>query len=359
LYDLFVQIALFVSMQDFVRAKAVLDRIPPSEFGRYRILRILDAVALNRIRDHDESNRQIDTLLEQGASDEEKALLVSYKIGGLLHQERWQAAAAELDQWASALQHAANYPYFLRNAAAVHMLKLERDLPAATHMLGQALHAFVSSKDAFGEATTLCNYGVALAYAGDIKSAEGYFRKSYSHLSILGTQHIQESGTNLGTALMLLGLYERAELHIIKLLPMMDMNYPRVVTETNLAMLELRLGRMSAALDRIRGLIAAAEEIKILDCARHARLAGALIEHAAGYTIRSAGLLDEAETLGDPNSDVLPIRQALTAGPLDAIEAFKLYREDWMQYWSQNPLQMLPAATLTAQSEFHHMAQNA
>jgi len=357
LHDLFVQIALFVSLQDFVRAKAVLDDIPRAEFERYRILRILDAVALNRVRDHDASNRQIDRLLKNGASDEEKALLVSYQIGGLLHQERWQDAVSALDAWASPLQRAANYPYFLRNAAAVHMLKPEKDLPAAKRMLDQALRAFVANKDAFGEATSLCNYGVVLAYAGETEAAERHFRQSYSRLSILGTQHIQESGTNLGTALMLLGHYERAQQHMIKLLPMMELNYPRVVTETNLAMLEMRLDRKFVALDRIRALIVAADEIKILDCARHVRLAGALIEHVAGHAIRSAGLLDEVEKLGGLIPELPQIREATSAGRLDAVEAFELYREDWMQYWSQNPLQMLPAATLTPQSEFDHVAQ--
>lgn len=357
LHDLFVQVALFVSLQDFVRAKAVLDQIPKGEFERYRILRILDAVALNRIRDHSESNRQIDRLLAESGSDEEKALLVSYKIGGLLHEERWEEAAAVLSQWAPQLQQAANYPYFLRNVAAVHMLQPKQDLVTAERMLDQAIRSFVANQDTFGEATTLCNYGVVKAYAGDIESAERHFRLSYSRLSILGTQHIEESGTNLGTALMLLGQLDRAQQHMIKLLPMMEMNYPRVITESNLAMLEMLLDRKTAAVDRMRALIVASNEINIPDCARHVRFAGALIENFVGHVAKSASLLDDAEALGGTTPELIRIRQAISGGCINSNEAFKLYRKDWMQYWSQNPLQMLPATTLTAQPEFHHVAQ--
>ncbi|MES2938465.1 MAG: hypothetical protein V4864_12345 [Pseudomonadota bacterium] len=355
LHDFFVQVALFVSLEDFAAAKAVLDRIARSEFDRYRILRILDAVALNRIRDHDESDRQIDRLLAEGGSDEERALLVSYKIGGLLHAERWQDAGAVLDEWAPRLRHAKNHPYFLRNAAAVHMLSPKQDLEIAEQMLGEAVHAFSANKDAFGEATALCNYGVVKALVGDIESAERHFRRSYSRLSVLGTQHIQESGTNLGTALMLLGEFELAQRHMVKLLPMMEMNYPRAITEANLAILDMLLGRQTTAVDRVRTLVAAADEIGIVDCARHIRFAGALIESVAGQTAKAASLLNDAEARGGTTRELSIIRQAIAGGPLDPRAAFKLYRKDWMQYWSQNPLQMLPAATLTAQPKLDHV----
>lgn len=356
LHDLFVQVALFVSLQDFVRAKAVLDQIARSEFERYRILRILDAVALNRIRDHEESDRQIDRLLAEGGSSEEQALLVSYKIGGLLHEERWREAAAVYHEWAPRLRHAKNHPYFLRNAAAVHMFSPMQDLGAAERMLDEAVRVFSVNRDAFGEATALCNYGVVKAYAGDIESAERHFRRSFGRLSILGTQHIEESGTNLGTALMLLGEFDRAHQHLSKLLPMMEMDYPRVIAEANLAALDMLLGRVSAAVDRMRMLIVAADGIRIVDCARHVRLSSALIENVAGNAIRATRLLDDAEVRGGATKETATIRQAISGGPLDPREAFTLYRKDWMQYWSQNPLQMLPAATLTAQPKLDHVA---
>jgi len=356
LHDLFIQIALFVSLQDFVRAKAALDQISKSEFERYRILRILDAVALNRIRNHGESNRQIDRLLDEGGSDEEKALLVSYKIGGLLHEERWDDSATLLDQWLVRLQHAKNYPYFLRNVAAVHILSPKQDLVAAERLLEQAIRSFVANKDPFGEATTLCNYGVVKACAGDIESATKHFHLSYSRLSFLGTQHIQESGTNLGTALMLLGQFDAAQQHMNKLVPMMEMNYPRAITEANLAILEMLLDRKSAAVSRIRALITASNEINILDCARHVRFAGALIENVAGHGIRAENLLNDVEIRGGTTQESARIREVISGGSIDARKAFELYRKDWMQYWSQNPLQMLPETTLTAQPELHHMA---
>ncbi|MCG2583587.1 hypothetical protein [Massilia sp. TS11] len=359
LHDFFVQISLFVSLQDYARAKEILEKIPRVEFSRYRILRILDAVALNRIRSHADANVAIDRLLAEHGSAEERVLLVSYKIAGLLHEEEWAAASAVLSEWRPQLSKAANYPYLLRTAAAVPMLHPQADLAAAEQMLLEALRGFRAARDAFGEATTVCNLGVTRAYAGDFAAAERDFHVAYRSLAVLGTQHIQESGTNLGTALLCLGEYARARLHMNKLLPMMEMNYPRAITEANLAMLHLYDGQTQQALDQVRALIIAADAVKVLDCARHVRFAGALIEYCAGYPVRATALLDEIDTIGGDSPYLNRLRTRFSAGPLEAAEALALYRTDWMQYWSQNPLQMLPASTLTAQSMFHHVAEHA
>ena len=356
IHDLFVQVALYVSLQEYASAKEVLDQVAREEFDRYRVLRVLDAVALNRIRNHAESKAKIDRLLYEDSTSEEKALLVSYKIGGLLHEELWEEAQEVLNQWALRLRNAKNYPYFLRNAAAIYMLSPARNLPAAERMLDEALRIFAMEGDAFGEATTHCNYGVVHAYSGDMIAAEKHFRKSYEFLSILGTQHIREFGTNLGTALMLLGQLDRARLHMTKLLPMMETNYPSVITETNLAIIELISGDRASALTRVRSLLRTADQVRILDCWRHVRLAAVLSESSAGNAARAAALLGELEAKGGADGNVARLRTAISSGPVEPRNALALYRTDWMQYWSQNPLKMLPVATLTAKPELDHVA---
>ena len=246
------------------------------------MLRILDAVALNRIRRHDESKQCIDELLNETSTIEEKALLVSYEIGGLLHEERWNEARDVWLSWVDRLQAAENYPYLLRNAAAVHMLPPDHDLSAAIRLLEDALARFASNGDAFGEATTRCNYGVAQVYARNMVAASDNFQRSYDFLSVLGTQHIQESGTNLGTALMLSGQYDRARLHMMKILLMMETNYPSIITATNLAMLDLIAGDGRAASARLRALIVEAEEVRILDCWRHVQFASVVVASVTG-----------------------------------------------------------------------------
>lgn len=355
-HDLFVQVALYVSLQDYHSAKEVLDQIAGSEFNRYRVLRILDAVALNRTRLHAESNQKIDSLLRESSSSEEKALLVSYKISALLHEEQWDFALDVYNSWKDRLRVAGNFPYFLRNAAAVYMLSPNQDLPAAEKVLGEAIRLFIKSGDAFGEATTRCNYGVVEAYSGEIESAERNFRRSYNCLSIFGTQHIQESGANLGTALILLGQLDRARVHMTKLLPMMETNYPSIVTETNLAMLDMATGRQSQGLARLRALAGTASEVKILDCWRHVHLAAALVENVAGNSGHAMSLVDKIELKGGPSRTLSRIRTALANGTLSPEAALGLYRTDWMQYWSQNPLKMLPVSCLTSQPELHSVA---
>ena len=61
-----------------------------------------------------------------------------------------------------------------------------------------------------------------------------------------------------------------------------------------------------------------------------------------------SALIDELERRGGPSRRAVRLREAVTRGPMGKHEVLAHYRADWMQYWSQNPLKMLPVATLTA-----------
>jgi hypothetical protein len=282
LHDQFVQIAFFVSVQEYERAREVLGLIPRPDFERYRILRILDAVALNRIRSHRDSDRRLDELLREESSVEEKCLLVSYKIGGLLHEERYEEALAIFVEWRRSLRRAGNYPYFLRNSGAVYMWGSGKNLSTAEDILTEAIADFTQLGDGFGIATTQCNLGVVKAYRGDLPSAETLFRDSFDALSTLGIQHVQEAGTNLGTVLLLRGRIPDARDHLNRLLAVMDMDFPRTIAECDMAILDLLSHREQAAKQRMRGLSSVVADVRIRDASRRVWLTAAIVEAVLG-----------------------------------------------------------------------------
>jgi hypothetical protein len=358
LYDQFVQIAFFVSVQDYERAKGVLDVIPHRDFQHYRILRILDAVALNRTRKHLDSDRQIDELLTEDSSIEEKCLLVSYKISGLLHEERFEDALSVFGRWRRTLRRARNYAYFLRNSAAVFMWGPGKDLTNAEDVLAEAEAAFTKLQDGFGIATTQCNRGVAKAYRGDLKFAEKLFRDSFDVLSSVGTQHVQESGTNLGTVMLLSGRVSDACNHLNSLLTMMDMDFPRIIAECDLAIADLVSDRKQDAKRRMRALVSIVDdEVRIRDASRRVRLTTAIVEAAVAESPERVELyLQEVAKLGGGEEEVARIRRAANDPHALLESAVALYPFEYLQYWSQNPLKMLPAELLTPQTKFDDVA---
>jgi hypothetical protein len=66
--------------------------------------------------------------------------------------------------------------------------------------------------------------------------------------------------------------------------------------------------------------------------------------------------LRDAEQLGGAAAEVARIRRAAGVASLTAENAVAFYPHEYLQYWSQNPLKMLPAETLTPQAKFNDVA---
>jgi tetratricopeptide (TPR) repeat protein len=356
LHDRFVRIAFYVSVQEYQAAKAVLDEIDRDDFENYRVLRVLDAVALNRMREHASSEVRIDRLLNEDSSLEEKATLVAYKVGGLLHEEKYREARAVFEDWQSRLRRAKNQPYLLRNCAAAYMFGPEPDLKLAQDMLERTLIAFRRSNDGFGVATTTCNLGVVRAYQGALPMALELFSQSYGNLTTIGLQHVQEAGTNLGTALLLTGDYDAAETHLLKLLEVMDDDFPRLVAECDLAMLELRRGVGAEAQRRTERILRSTIAVRLIDASRRARLTAAIVAGSIGDATQAEAHLWSAESLRGGSETAPEIRRAIKSGELNSSTALRYYPAEYLQYWSLNPLKFLPSEALTPQAVLHDVA---
>jgi hypothetical protein len=117
----FVQVAFYVSTQDYAKAIEVLERLTKPVWSRHRILRVIHAISLNRVREHAGAASEIDELIAGNCSVDELAVLVSYKIAGLLHEGRYAEARHPQKQFAPQVTTASCYGYFLRTTASVFM----------------------------------------------------------------------------------------------------------------------------------------------------------------------------------------------------------------------------------------------
>jgi tetratricopeptide (TPR) repeat protein len=233
-----------------------------------------------------------------------------------------------------------------------------KDLPRAEATLDEASRLFKIARDGFGIATTRCNLGVVKAYLGDLAAAEKLFRKSFDELSIFGTQHIEESGTNLGTILLLRGRDDEARRHLAKLLSVIEMDFPRALAECTMAVLELRGGQPRIAQDRIRRLTARVDkDVRMREASTRVRLTAALVESLTNDDPEvGRRLVAEAAEYSPEAPELLKIEDVVTKGTATVENLRDLYPHEYLQYWSQNPLKVLPAEALTAQTIFHDVA---
>ena len=205
LNDCFIRIVFYVSVQDYEAAWSLLERLGESLCQRSRTLQIVRAVAMNRLRKHNESIHVIDSLLDETDDPDEIALLASYKINGLLHEELFEEAVRVYRNTRPRITTARGRGYDPRNTASCFMRTAPRITPKREEFLSRREEAIRSQEDHYGALTCTCNRGVVLAYEGRIEEARDIFEFVYKHIRVFGTQHIEEASTNYGVALLLSG----------------------------------------------------------------------------------------------------------------------------------------------------------
>lgn len=347
--DLYLRLAYFVSAQDYEGAAALLSD-SPAEWATKRLFRILRAVIDNRLRCHSDSLAEIDRLLQDDVSAEERTVLASYKVAGLLHEGHYEAAMKLFSDERQAVAKAENYGYFLRNGAAVFLWLAEPRYDEASEVLGSARRLFKNQKDWFGFYTTLSNTGTISAYRKNLKTALAQFKEAFEHLSIFGTHHLEEVGFNYAAALALVGDLVEASQRTDSMLAFFEhANFPRIQLLSLRAILHLLNGgdeEARSVMDQ------AAEEVVGLDLIE-AKLY-VVLNSAVVEAVTKAGdrrlrrLLTEAEELcfGFSSDKVQRVTEAIQVDGVSRSEALGLFSFDFHQYWSQNPFELLPPSSL-------------
>lgn len=353
--DLFTVLAFHVAVQEYDEALTLLDRLGSTYWRSVRMLRIIHAIALNRTRSHTASRTEIDTLLsDPDITPEEFALLVSYKVSGLLHEGDLDAARSVFEQSQPRLLLARNRGYALRNCAAVYFWGDQRNHIMAAEILRRAHEIFKQQKDSFGIYTSRNNYGALLGSAAGPKRESAAralpeFVASFEALAIFGTQHLEEAGCNLGVALLLTHQVAKAATHLQKVSAFAAVDFPKVVMESALAFAEAISGDLPSARKRAAKAVQLARAVGLAEAAFHANANAAAIEALA----KSEDSRFSTYYLGAKNCGFWPGAEALEQlgqGKADAAITCETLTEyfsyDYFQYWSQNPLAVLPPPIL-------------
>src|SRR5664280_966676 len=350
LHDYFLQISFYVACQDFEKAWKIIQALDIYTVDRYPIFRLLRAVVLNRIRKHEASLQEIDRLMAvPRTSPHEMAVLASYKVSGLLHEGREAEAADFAQQIAPALNGAKGYAYFLRNAASAFMWGEPANKITAETMLKEAGAAMHAARDDFGEQTVLNNQGVLACYLGDFAKGLELFEESYRALRVYGTHHLEEVGVNVGSALLRVGRWAEAAQHLLRYCAITEWDFPRCLGENALVLAEWVTGAPDRALQRMAATVERAQHLALAD-ARFRTLYNSIVlegvAHGPTGDFRTQ-LTKLRETCWASEEELAKLSQTVTGGARSPETMCELWSLDYCQYWSQNPLAMLPQELLT------------
>lgn len=361
LHDQFLQLAFYVACLDYEQASEILNELGDSTIEHYRILRLLRAVTLNRIRSHDKSLSEIDKLIAASeTSCHELSVLASYKTASLLHEYRWKDAAQFVEQIRGCVVQAKGYGYFLRNAAAAFMWGECKQRERAEQLLTDAGNVMREFRDSFGECTVLNNQGVLASYYGNYNDGLTLFEKAYSGLRVYGTHHLDEAGVNVGLGLLRLGRLEEANAHLERYCSITEWDLPRCFAENALVLTEWLLDDHKSAIARIEEAMRESARVKLLEAQQRTLFNATLIEAAANgpsaqfqqfiHNLRSANWISKDK--------IACVEVNASTGTIATEKLCDLWSLEYCQYWSQNPLAMLPHEFLTLQAVGDDVVEN-
>ena len=352
--DLYALVAFYVSIQEYEQALDTLDALGTGYWSGIRVLRIIHAIALNRVRSHQSAQSEIEGLLaEPETTPEEFALLTSYRIAGMLHEGMLDEARDVFEAAHPRICLARNRGYALRNAAAVYFWGKAQDPHRAAAILDEAMGVFESDKDAFGRYTTLNNRAALTgsAYPRDESAAKALadFRKAFEKLAVFGTQHIEEVGANVGVALLLSRQPKQAATHLRKVSAIASPDFPKVIMESALAFAEVMLGQAVEGRERARNLIGWIPDVRLPEAVYRAYVNAAAIEAAIGardsrFDVYIEGATRAGFWAGTASLDRLVGGVKSSAVSTATLPEYLSY--DYFQYWSQNPLSVMAAPVL-------------
>lgn len=350
-YDYVVRVGLLISIKEYDAALVALRNPPLPQWAAERICRVLEAVCLNRCRYHEESLQRIAELLPETPTLEEEALLLSYKISGLLHQQQPVAAREVFEGARPRLEPAENYAYFLRNGAAA------LPSPEALRITSSAKEIFRHRADYFGAWTAVANTGSFLAGLGELEEAQDRFKRAFDGLAVFGIHHLEEAGCNFGLVQLLSGEWSEAVQHLERFLSYARARMPRLYAQMHLAAAFAAMGQRERALERLEEADATFAQVAVKTARQRYATNGALIALLAGAArdeLDRRVLRARSEPHQVDRASTERVLQLIEGGGADERGAslppkevlHQYYSCGWLQYWSQNPLQVHPKLLL-------------
>jgi tetratricopeptide (TPR) repeat protein len=359
--DLIALLSFYVSVQEYDEAQGILDQLGENWWKNHRPFRIVGAIILNRRRRHVESNAEIEALLADATTtQEERALLMSYKVAGLLHEGKPTEAVAEFEQSQANFSEATNRGYALRNCASVYFWEPSRDHRRAAAILATAQELFMADNDRFGWLTTENNRAALMGYSKGTAFSLPIFKEVFDGLSVYGVQHLEEVATNLGICHLLNGGVETAFTHFNKMIDIVPMDFPRVLMECGLAFAETALGDVSRARSRMSDLVRGVAQVNLPEATYRANVNAAAIEAAAndlGDVFRAYVRNARGAEFWPGENHLTNVITAADLGQIQPSTVSKYFTFDFLQYWSQNPMSVVTLPTLSGHAECDNMGE--
>ena len=234
--DYVVSVGARISLKRYQDALDLIDTAPVSQWRSRRICQAMQVVALNRTRHHEDSIALANKLLVDAEIPEERAILASFKISGLMHEGRRSEALSTFREFRFNLKSAENYGYFLRNGSSA--LGHEEAISA----LGQAQKRFRTQGDEFGFWTADVGIASRLAVQGILSTALDRYLAAKDSIAAFGLHHLEEALSNVAFTQMLLEQNDNARLNFTHLLSFADDNVPKMYALGHLAYLSAVAG---------------------------------------------------------------------------------------------------------------------
>ncbi len=345
----FTHLAFYITSIKYDKVMEILNSLPPHFIENYRILKIIYAVALNREREHTVSIEKLYQLVnDEKSTIDEKALCYSYIVAGLLHESREEEAYDCIIKEKKVLTKAKGYGYFLRNVSATLMWGKVKNLNLALEWLEEARSCMVKNQDHYGEATVLTNIGVLNCYQGNLQIGEKNFRDSYDRLKIYGTHHLPEVGVNIGIVLTRMGEYPKAIKWLQMFCQSLERDFPRFLGKNSMALAHYMQGNRIEAFNICQENYTTSDSIELDEAKARALYNYFLLTFDLYGFSNTAKMLykkiQKNKWLQENRKKTLKIhiRSATISSNL-----VTLWSYDYCQYWSNNPLTMLPASSLS------------
>ncbi len=356
--DFLLRVVSLMSLRKYTKALSLLQNPLYKIWADYSTCRILLAFCLNRCRRHKEAEQLVNRLLENRMPVEQNALLLSFKISGLLHENCVKAARELYHDNKNKLKNAKNFPYFLRNASSAFPEK------QASDMLGNAVKLFKQNDNKFGLFTTVNNLGTVVHSCNYYKKSQRYFEKAFKGLEIYGVHHLHIIENNLGVVALNAGDIKRANIHFKRSLLFNNNSImPEVYTKLNKALSMIMENKAKMAIEILEQILQKVENSTFSRMAQKYYINAALIrthldikdkeiERLVSIALLNPDRKNKSATL----RTVKAIERAIASQTqLTKENLIQLYSYCLLQYWYQDPYELLSEYFLPSNAEGYNM----
>lgn len=191
---------------NYMQAKILLETI--LSLNSHRTLKIMYAISLNRCRNHEHAENELQSLIDSSNNVDETAILVSFLISNHVHSRKQNAAKKLYEKYSNKIKESKKYPYFLRNAATIF------DASTAYILRSNALKYFKASNDLFGYYSTTINMTSYLIKHETIEYTINVIQKAFDMLQQYNASQIHLAANNLGVCY----LYSQDNINALKYL---------------------------------------------------------------------------------------------------------------------------------------------